>query len=164
MQSGLILGSKNAPSRLRDPHHRAISFPLARTFSIVKVASPRLTIPANMLASPCALRSACVAPWRPAVTSIARARRCRPERRRCSIQSRDGKDDPRAGCGGHPPHPGCLWTPYLGAPGAGDIGAGAAPVVPDGAMISATRLSFGSINKTSLLSSMVYSRSLVTGT
>jgi len=68
MQSGLILGSKNAPSRLRDPHHRAISFPLARTFSIVKVASPRLTIPANMLASPCALRSACVAPWRPAVT------------------------------------------------------------------------------------------------
>src|SRR5258707_7769323 len=113
---------------------------------------------------PFATKNGCVAPLRPAVTSIARARRCRPIRHRYSIQAGDGKDDPRAGCGGHRPHPGCLWTPYLGAPGAGDIGAGAAPVVPDGAMISATRLSFGSINKTSLLSSMVYSRSLVTGT
>src|SRR5260370_2172227 len=124
MQSGLILGSKNAPSRLRDPHHRAISFPLARTFSIVKVASPRLTIPANMLASPCALRSACVAPWRPAVTSIARARRCRSERRRCSIQSRDGKDDPRVGRGGHPPHPVAYGLLISVRPGGGGTGGG----------------------------------------
>jgi len=41
-------------------------------------------------------------------------------------------------------------APYLGAPGAGGIGAGAAPVVPDGMMISATRMSFGSINRTLL--------------
>ena len=34
---------------------------------------------------------------------------CRSERRRCSTQARDGKDDPRAGCGGHPPHPVCRW-------------------------------------------------------
>jgi hypothetical protein len=59
---------------------------------------------------------------------------------------------------------GCLRTPYLGAVGAGDVGGGAAPVVPDGVMISATRLSFGSINKTSLLSSLAYSRPLAAGT
>ena len=54
--------------------------------------------------------------------------------------------------------------PYLGAMGAGDSGAGAAPVVPDGVMMSATRLSFGSINKTVLLSSLTYPSSLVAGT
>jgi hypothetical protein len=59
---------------------------------------------------------------------------------------------------------GCLRAPYLGATGAGDCGGGAAPVVPDGVMISATRLSFGSINKTVLLSSLIYSSSLAAGT
>src|SRR5258707_12099471 len=109
---------------------------------------------------PFATKNGCVAPLRPAVTSIARARRCRPIRHRCSIQARDGKDDPRAGCGGHPPHPGCLWTPYLGAPGAGDIGAGAAPVWAGGAMSLGTRLSFECINRTALLLAVVYSTSL----
>jgi hypothetical protein len=64
---------------------------------------------------------------------------------------------------------GCLPRPYLGMAGAGDVGAGdvglgAAPVVPDGEMISATRWSFGSINKTVLLSSLMYSRFLAAGT
>ena len=49
-------------------------------------------------------------------------------------------------------------------PQAGDSGAGAAPVVPDSVMMSATRLSFGSINKTVLLSSLTYPSSLVAGT
>jgi len=51
-----------------------------------------------------------------------------------------------------------------GAAGVGDVGAGAAPVVPDGAMMPATRLSFGSINRISLVSSFTYWRSLAPGT
>jgi hypothetical protein len=46
---------------------------------------------------------------------------------------------------------------YRGVAGAGDIGAGAAPVVPDDVMMSATRRSFGSINKISLLSNLANS-------
>src|SRR5258708_38077983 len=63
----------------------AISFPPARIFSAVRVASPRLTSPAIKLASkPWALSSACGAPLRSAVASIARARRCSAPKR-CSI-------------------------------------------------------------------------------
>src|SRR5215813_11569211 len=54
-------------------------------------------------------------------------------------------------------------TPYLGLPGMGDV-EGAAPVVPDGMIMSATRLSFGSISKTWLLSSLAYSRPFAAGT
>src|SRR5258706_106556 len=55
----------------------AISFPLVRTFSIVRVASPRLTRSAVIVASkPRALSSACATPSRPAVASMTRALRC----------------------------------------------------------------------------------------
>jgi hypothetical protein len=49
----------------------------AQTFSRVRVASPRLTSPAIMLTqNPCAMSHACEAPSRPALVSIANARRC----------------------------------------------------------------------------------------
>jgi hypothetical protein len=69
-----ILGSETAPSV--SVILTAISFPLARTFSIVRAASPRWTRPAIMVASkPCALSSACATPSWPAVASMAKARR-----------------------------------------------------------------------------------------
>jgi hypothetical protein len=56
-----------------------------------------------------------------------------------------------------------MTAPYLGAPGIDD-GGGAAPVVPDDMIISATRMSFGSISKISLLASLAYSRLFAAGT
>jgi hypothetical protein len=72
-----ILGSETAPSvSVILTMATAISFPLARTFSIVRAASPRRTRPAIMVASkPCALSSACAMPSWPAVASMAKARR-----------------------------------------------------------------------------------------
>jgi hypothetical protein len=48
-----------------------------RTFSRVKVASPRLMSPAIMLMqNPCAMSDACEVPLRPALATTASARRC----------------------------------------------------------------------------------------
>jgi len=55
-------------------------------------------------------------------------------------------------------------VPYLGTPGIGDVLGGAAPVVPDGMIMSATRRSCGSIKRISLLSSLAYSRPFAAGT
>jgi hypothetical protein len=54
-------------------------------------------------------------------------------------------------------------APYLRPPGMGDVD-GAAPVVPDGMIMSVTRMSFGSISKISLLASLAYSRPFAAGT
>ena len=66
----------------------------------------------------------------------------------------------------YPPHP-LSRELYLGLGPAGALGdegdGGAAPVVPDDMMTSATRLSFGSISKTSLLSSFANCISLAAG-
>jgi hypothetical protein len=54
-------------------------------------------------------------------------------------------------------------APYLRPPGMGDVD-GAAPVVPDGMIMSVTRMSFGLISKISLLASLAYSRPFAAGT